>query len=777
MSGTAGQVVQAQNIQGLHFHAPPLPAHHSEPVPWQLPTDLRGFVNRVAERQAMDRLLAEHPSAAQVLVVTGTAGVGKTSLTLHWAHAVRAQFPDGQLYANLHGYDPQPPAAVAQVLERFLRALGVPAAAIPADPEAMAAAYRSQMAGRRMLIVLDNASQAAQVRPLLPGAPGSLVVVTSRHRLSGLSVREGARHLTLEVLAEQDAVDLLRAVTADYRSEDDPAELTQLARLCARLPLALRIAAERAAGRPRMPLDDLIQDLRDESSLWDALSSEDEEESEAVRSVFAWSYRALSADAARLFRMLGLHPTGEFSAGAAAALTAVGTRRTRRLLDGLVATHMVDQIAPDRYRFHDLLRAYAIDQARGEQEPQESEQALRRVLAWYLHTADAAQARIAPQEPRVPLDPLDPEVEPASLADEAASMQWFEHEQENLVAATRTAAALGLDRYAWQLAVVLRAFYMIRNPFQDWLAVSLVGLEAARCEGDRHAQAELHESLGMAYTQSHQLDQAAEQYRAALEVRRELGDPFGEALTLNGFGLLELRQWQLFGARQAFERARTLFQGLDDAYWAPLVAVNLAEAELALARYEEAEPLVRAGLETFRARANRWGEGNTLRLLSLIQLETRREDEALDTAQQAVDLALELNSPVAEGHWLAQLGTAQRTAGHPEDALGSYHRAAVIQRTLGDRSREALAWDGAGQAYLDLGRAEEASDFHRRAAAVHGELGDRWQRAVALSHLADALDATGGSADASRHRSEALALLGEFTDPRAERLRERLTRG
>ncbi|MFE5585400.1 ATP-binding protein [Kitasatospora sp. NPDC056531] len=778
LSGSsAGNVVQARDIQGpVHFHTSPSANRHGEPVPRQLPTDVRGFVNRTVEQEAMDRLLAEHPPAAQVLVLTGTAGVGKTSLALHWAHAVREHFPDGQLYVNLRGYDPQEPIAPAQVLERFLRALDVPAAAIPTDPEAMASTYRSLVAGRRMLIMLDNASRAAQVRPLLPGVPGCLVVVTSRHRLSGLGVREGARHLTLEVLAEQDAVELLRAVTSDYRTADDPVELAQLARLCARLPLALRIAAERAAGRPRMLLNDLIQDLRDESSLWDALSSEDEEESEAVRSVFAWSYRALPADAARLFRMLGLHPTGEFSTSAAAALVASSARQTRRLLDGLVASHMVEQTAPDRYRFHDLLRAYATDQARHEQEPEESEQAVRRVLTWYLHTADAAQARIAPHEPRVRLTPLDPEVEPTVFGDEAAAVQWFETERENLAAAVRTGFALGLDEYVWQLAIVLRAFYMQRNTFQDWFATSRLGLEAARRGDDRHAQAELHESLGMAYTQSSRLDQASEQYEAALTIRRELDDPAGEALTLNGLGLLQLRRHQLPGAQEAFERSRALFQALDDTYWEPRTAVNLAEVQAALGCLADAERMARAGLESFREAADRRAEGNGLRILSMIQLEDGRLDEALESAQRAVDLAVDLNSTVAEAYWLTQLGHAQRAVGRPTDALASYQRAAVLQRSLGDRSREALAWDGAGLAYLELGRAQEASEFHRRAVAVHRDLGDRWQWAVALCHLAEAAEAMGETSDVARqHRREALTLLGDFTDPGARRLRDRLT--
>ncbi|MFC4019157.1 DUF6879 family protein [Micromonospora sp. GCM10011542] len=237
----------------------------------QLPGDVRGFVNRVEELRALNRLLTDgHRSADVTLsVITGTAGVGKTSLALRWAHSVRNRFPDGQLYANLRGYDPGPPAQPEQILDRFLRALGVPPAAVPADLDDRAALYRSRLAGRRVLVVLDNAATARQVRPLLPGTDRCLVVVTSRNMLSRLATRDGGRRLTLRMLSEQDAVTLLRDITSAYRSGDDPDELTELARLCARLPLALRFAAERAASRPFMPLGQLIQDLRDESALWD----------------------------------------------------------------------------------------------------------------------------------------------------------------------------------------------------------------------------------------------------------------------------------------------------------------------------------------------------------------------------------------------------------------------------------------------------------------------------------------------------------------------------
>ena len=330
MSGSAANVVQAGNVGGgIHFHTsgavPP-------PLPRQLPGGVRGFVDRPAESRHLEAVLfadAAEPPAVSLVIIAGTAGVGKTTFALHWAHQAQSHFPDGQLYINLRGYDPGEPVSPQQALERFLVALGISPQAVPADVDASAALYRSLLAGRRMLIVLDNAATAAQVRPLLPGTPSCLVLVTSRSRLSGLVVREGAHRLTLGVLPEGDAVELLRVVTADYRSQDDPTKLVELARLCARLPPALRIAAERAASRPWMPLDELIADLRSESALWDALTAE-ESEGEAVRTVFAWSYRALPADTARLFRLLGLHPGAEFGSSAVAAMVGTSVTSARR---------------------------------------------------------------------------------------------------------------------------------------------------------------------------------------------------------------------------------------------------------------------------------------------------------------------------------------------------------------------------------------------------------------------------------------------------------------
>lgn len=406
-------------------------------------------------------------------VIAGTAGAGKTSLALRWAHQVRERFPDGQLYANLRGYDPGEPVTAREALHRFLTALGTPAQAVPEDLDAAAAHYRSLLADRHVLVVLDNVATVGQVRPLLPGSATSLVIVTSRSRLSGLAVRDGARRLTLGTLPEREAVALLRAVTAGYRPADDERELAELARLCARLPLALRIAAERAAFRPHMRLADLIADLRDESALWDALSTGDDEEAEAVRTVFAWSYRALPDHAARLFRLLGLHPGPEFGLHAATALAGLTTSRTRQLLDSLVGAHLLEQTAPDRYQFHDLLRAYATDQATDEEPPAMREAALLRVLEWYLHTADAAQSWISPAEDHLDLAPPPDSVRPPAFADYDAAVDWAEREHANLLQAVCTAAAAGYDRLAWQLSAVLwcAQFPSAREPTgRSWVA-------------------------------------------------------------------------------------------------------------------------------------------------------------------------------------------------------------------------------------------------------------------------------------------------------------------
>ncbi|KUO16971.1 hypothetical protein AQJ91_33370 [Streptomyces dysideae] len=631
------------------------------------------------------------------------------------------------------------------------------------------------LADRRILVVLDNAATAAQVRPLLPGSASSLVVVTSRSRLSGLAVRDGARRLTLGTLPEREAIALLRAVTAGYRPEDDEQQLAELAQLCARLPLALRIAAERAASHPHMRLHDLTADLRDESALWDALSTGDDEEAEAVRTVFAWSYRALPDQAARLFRLLGLHPGPEFSLAAAAALTGVATSRARQLLDSLVGAHLLEQTAPDRYQFHDLLRAYSIDQAQHEEPPEERRAALRRILEWYLHTADEAQSWIKREEDRLDLASPPEGVHRLDFPDYDAAVDWAEREHTNLLQAVRTAGAAKDDRLAWQLCAVLWHAQFPSAAGTEWLGVGRIGLEAAgRCD-DRAAEGLLFTNLGMAHARINHLAESLECHRNALEIWSELGDRLNTAHSLNLIGLNHLHRRQLDTAARHFEQAIAVFEEQGSAHWAATALSNLATTHYRAGRLPEAATAIEQALAAHRALNNKRGEGNILRLLSGLQRERGDIEQALVSAQTAVDIALGLRNLRLEAYWLLDLADAQQADGRFADALTSYQRSATLQRHLGDRSREALAWQGTGEVYRRLDRHTEAADFHRQAATSHRELGDAWHEALALDGLGSALLDEDPQA-ARRHWAEALRLLSDFDDPRAAATRGSLER-
>lgn len=730
-------------------------------------------MNRTHELRQLDALLTREddtgPLLISVCIVAGTPGAGKTSLALRWAHRVQEQFPDGQLYINLRGYDPQEPVTAQQALHGFLTGLGVPADAVPADLGAAASLYRSLLADRRILVVLDNAATESQVRPLLPGNPQCLVVVTSRGRLSGLAVRDGAQRITLGTLPEDEAVSLLRLVTSGHRSQDATEHLIDLARLCARLPLALRIAAERAATHPHTGLAELIEDLRDESALWDALSTGDDAEAEAVRTVFAWSYRALPPEAAGLFRLLGLHPGADFGLGVAASLGGVTERRARQLLDVLVGAHLVEQVAPDRYEFHDLLRAYAGDTARQEESPDSRTAALRRMLDWYLHAACAAREVIEPGKSSAGIGSPADGVTPLSFVDYDHAVGWSEREHTNFLPVVRVAEQAGLDAYARDLAEVLFDAQAPSAPVADWIAVLRLGISGSRRLGDRSGEATLLHYLGFTHRQLNHLAEAMDCHQASLAIRRELDDPRGEAESLNALGLVCVYTRQLDQAETRFDQAMELFHRLGASQRANTVLSNRAGARHAAGRLAEAADDLGRALPAHRAAGRKPAIGDTLYISSMVHLELGEPEAGLRLATEAVDVALELRDHTLEGYWLLALGHAQRALGRHTEALTAYHRSATLHRRLGDRSREALAWQATGETYRLLQRPTEAADFHRRAAATHAALGDPWNQALALEAWATALAPQDPEA-ARTHRRQAHSLAAPFTDPRATRL-------
>ncbi|AZM50969.1 hypothetical protein DMB38_25070 [Streptomyces sp. WAC 06738] len=773
MSGTAGAVIQARDISGgLHVHhAGPPPPEPGVPVPRQLPAAPRDFTGRAAELHDLDGILAAAEGAPALAVVTGTAGVGKTSLALTWAHRIAARFPDGQLHVNLRGYGPGRPLPPVEALHRMLSALGVPAPAIPAEPDAAGALYRSHLAGRRVLTVLDNAASAAQVRPLLSAGPGCLTLVTSRRRLDGLAVRDGARQLTLRPLPEPDAVALLRATTAGRRAGDDAPGLTELARLCARLPLALRVAAERAVSRPHLSLGDLLDGLRDESSLWETLSMGDDEEEDGVRAVFAWSYQALPEPEARLFRFLGLHPGPDFSLAAAAALAADSPPETRRLLDALVGVHLLEQTAPDRFELHDLLRAYAADRAHAEMPPDERDTALRRVLTWYLLTAETARAWVRTDGIELPLPAPEDGAAPLSFTDYDAAVDWTERERVNVHAAARAAAAAELHALAWQLPVVQWRGSIRAAPLAAWSETARLGLASSRALRDRNAEAWVLRCLGEAHRRANRLAEAEQCHRQVLALRRELGDRKDEAAALNSVGLVCLARRRPDAAVTHFARALDAYRELDLPRWVAVELANLAAAHYDAGDLTPADDCARRALAAYRDLGDELGEGRVLRTLSGIQRERGEPAAALESARRAVDIAVRRRKSTSEGLRLLALGAAQQANGLFGEALSTYDRAAALHRRIGDGGREALAWHGTGETCRALARADEAAACHRRAAARFHELGDPWHEAVALDGLAAAVRAE-DPAGARGHWERALALLAGYGDQRTAALRD-----
>jgi tetratricopeptide (TPR) repeat protein len=776
-----GDVVQARDVSGgVHFHAAQGSPGDPQVTPRQLPADVSAFVNRRPELRALTRLItakATRPaavarrSASAVVVITGSAGVGKTALALHWAHRIRDSFPHGELYANLRGYDDGPAVTAEAVLDRFLRDLGVAAPSIPPDPDGRAALFRSLIAGRRVLIVLDNVADIGQVRPLIPGDAGPLVIITSRNQLSGLAIRDGAQRVRLDIFQESDAVALVRQLTRTGGRRDAPADLTELARLCARLPLALRVAAEHAVSRPTMRLAELIADLRDDSMLWDALSTGDGPHGEAVRTVFAWSYRDLPEEAARMFRALGLHQGPDISLAVAAAAVGIPVRAARRALDILLGAFLIQTVRPHRYELHDLLRAYALDQARSMDSAAERREALDRMLRWYIAAASQACLLLSPGD-QFGVDVRPPAgSEPVVFDDAAAAFEWFDTERPNLVGNARAALDAGLPQRAWELAMVLNPIHAQHFTFDDWSVLSEIAVTAAEAIPDPSVRAAALDNRGRFLFRRGALDEARATHARALAIREEMGDQQGICRSLNALGLVGLRSRQLAEAAAYFTATAERASLIGDARWERAGRMNLAEAQLEAGEVTPARQEAARLSRLFAEPHDPAYEGNALWLLSWAE----RLAGNLTAARAAIDAALRIaenaSNRMWEAFWLIEAARVHLAARDTDEAMNCCRMAASLERQIGDHSREATALDLAGEVLLATGNAEDAAAFHHEAARMHRQLGDRWQQALATAHLADCEQALGLAGAFREHLTSALALLSQFPDNQAARLR------
>jgi tetratricopeptide (TPR) repeat protein len=667
-------------------------------VPRQLPPAVAHFAGRVDELATLSGLLrgrAEIGGTVVISAIGGTAGVGKTALAVYWAHQVADRFPDGQLYVNLRGFDPVGQVVTpGDAVRRFLDALEVPAERIPVDLDAQAALYRSQVAGRRMLVVLDNARDSAQVRPLLPAAAGCLVLVTSRNQLSGLVAADAAQPINLDVLSAGEARELLARRLGNERVAAEPDAVEQIIDRCARLPLALALVAAQAAARPGVALHVLAGELVDARQRWQTLTGDDPHTD--VRAVFSWSYQALTPHAARLFRLLGLHPGPDIAAPAAGSLAGITPDAVGPLLAELTRATLLTEPTPGRFTCHDLLRAYATHLAHTIDTDEQCHAVTGRILDHYLHTAGIAAALLAPARGPLPLAPPMAGVTPEQLGDHAQALRWFTVEHQVLLAAVAHAAATGLDTHTWQLAWTLDTFLDRRGHWHDQVAVGQAAVAAAQRLADPATQVRTHRILSGAYIRLGRLDDAYTQLSHALDLATHTDDQTQQAHTHLNLTYLWERRGQPAQALYHAEQALHL-------YWA-------------------------TGHQTGRAHAlNTVGWYHTL---------LGEHQQAITYCQQALPLFQQLGDRDGQGATWDSLGHAHHHLAQHTQALTCYRHALTLKRDLGDRYSEADTLTHLGDTHHATGNSQAARDAWQRALTILDDL-DHPDAAQIRTKLAD----------------------------------------
>jgi tetratricopeptide (TPR) repeat protein len=667
-------------------------------VPRQLPLTVRDFTGRVEFLTALDALIPteaepdrsaiDTTQAVVISAVDGTAGIGKTTLAVHWAHRVQHRFPDGTLHINLRGYGPGDPATPGEVLDGFLRALGTPAERMPVGVDAQAALYRSLLGGRRMLIVLDNANSADQVRPLLPGASGCMVLVTSRDSLTGLVVTEAAHRLTLDLLAPAEALALVTGIITTERATAEPAAVADLIRLCARLPLALRIAAGRVAAHPRTTVGEVVAELVDDRDRLDVLSRGDDERT-AVRKVFDWSYQRLSAEHARFFRRLGLHPGPDLSVDAAAAVAEVDVAAARGLLDDLASAHLIERTARGRYRFHDLLRAYSADQAHRVDHDEACGRALLTLLDWYAHHARICDELVFPANPRLPPQLAPPATRSAPTPDRTEALAWLQAERANLLATMREATRQGLNRHAIQLADSMRFLYVMGG-WDDLLEVDSCGIAVAQDIGDAGAAASFLSRRGDTHIEARSWAVAEADIRQALALSQAIGDDLRHGWALNGLAIMFLTQERFDEAAAHLREALPLSRGVDTGRLEAVLEGNLCQACIGMGRYQKALEHGERSRDLRHRAGDLHGEPYTLHLLARAWQGLGDHRKVIDLCRQAIDVGREVGNLVdTVAAPLNTLAISLHHNGNTEEAIVRWTEAVILFDRYGRPRRAA----------------------------------------------------------------------------------------
>ncbi|GIE90180.1 AfsR/SARP family transcriptional regulator [Actinoplanes regularis] len=747
--------------------ATPKPPAPVRPTPAQLPADVPGFTGRDEELAALDRLVTENDeqlTAVVIAAVSGMAGVGKTALVVRWAHRARSRFPDGQLYVNLRGYDTEQPMTAEDALAGFLRALGMSGPDIPSARDERAAAYRSLLDGRRVLIVLDNAASADQLRPLLPGTPACAVVITSRDTLPGLVARHGARRLVVPLLPRDEALILITRLIGDRVRDDAPAADDLIGR-CARLPLALRVAAELAIGRPEATLRGLVTELADEDRRLKLLNAGGDPQT-GVRAVFSWSYRQLSPAAARAFRLLGLTPGPDVAGHAAAALLDTGVTEAAELLEVLARAHLVQHTGADRFTLHDLLRAYAVNLC---EEIGDGSAALDRLFDATLFTATEAMDTLYPAEqhrrarvtrPRTPVPPV---------GDVGGAQAWLDRERANLVAMVGHAATHGRPAHAVHLTLILLRYLESGGHYPEAVVMHEHAVRAAQLSDDAAAEARLLTNVAVMDVQQGHYEQADALLRRAVELARGCGDHAAEARALGNLGHVDQWQGRYDEAAERLQEALALCRLTGDQAAEARAVGNLGQVYRRQGRDEQAAAYLSESVRICRRIGDPVGEGYAQVSLGDVAARQRDTRRAVRCHREALAIFRRTNERAGTALALDGLGTVTHDVVFLREAL-------EIFQQLGERAGETRVSNSLGEVLTTTGQPERGREEHLRALTLATETGDRYEEGRAHAGLARVAEMLGDPETADRHRTLAWSRYAEIGAPEAEEIRSIIDR-
>jgi DNA-binding SARP family transcriptional activator/tetratricopeptide (TPR) repeat protein len=690
--------------------------------PDQLPRPAQHFVGRRDTLALLDDLLLARTSAAPVVAIDGPPGIGKSALAVEWANKHRDQFPDGRFFVDLCGYGPSDDVSATTVVTSFLTALDT-ATDLPPSPEDRAAMLRAKLDNRRVLIILDNASNSEHVRPILAATPSATVLVTSRQHLTGLVLREGASRVVLTKLRPDESAELLMNQLGSARTWPDSPTVRTVAEICDGFPLGLAIAAQHLAGSPNAPLKDLVETLRRQPAMLLDTGVHGDEGASSLRAVFSWSYAALRPEARSMFERLGLHPTTQLSVGAAAAMAGMSVAEAARTLDRLQGAHLVEQQSPGRFQLHDLIFMFATELA-ADLHADDRRAAIHRTIDWYLATASNAVRSLKPNQREVPSLAIQTEIAPYAFGEAENALRWWIDERSNLLAVSRLGAASGFHSHTWRLIGRIDSVLDQYGDPRDLIEIHQIGLASARAAGSPEGEAGMLNSLATRYNQLEEFEKAGQHYKEAHALFGRIGDSYGETISLMNLATTHMMRGRFRTALEWYERAMARLDEIDDLVGRASVRKRLGDTYRRIGRPTAAANFYQAALSLFEGAGNQRGQADVLTALGELHLELDEPATSIRLCEQAISLHIHTLNERRTADAFRVLSAAYLRIQRPLNAAASAERAVECYAATGNRRQLAKSLDLLGQAHAATGQAAAARTAWTEAVRSYDELGD-----------------------------------------------------